>query len=145
MIRIPIRVYLAARYGRRVELAGYREALRAFGFEVTSRWLDGYDALDGSAQGREVDRQRFARQDLKDVMRADWVINFTELPRELSDGCGGRHVEFGVAIGCGKSCFVVGPAENIFHTLPGLHHFETWAECFEVMGKKVSAFDDYAP
>jgi hypothetical protein len=32
--------YLAARFGRRFELRGYRDDLRAIGHTVTSRWLD---------------------------------------------------------------------------------------------------------
>lgn len=36
-----MKIYLAARYGRREELAGYRKELEAEGHIVTSRWLRG--------------------------------------------------------------------------------------------------------
>ncbi len=38
---VAVRIYLAARYGRIEELRGYAEELRAMGYVVEARWLDG--------------------------------------------------------------------------------------------------------
>jgi len=45
------------------------------------------------------------------------VITFTETPRS-SNSRGGRHVEFGIALGMRKRAVVIGPRENVFHCLP---------------------------
>lgn len=45
-----MKVYLAARYSRRVELCEYREQIRAAGHEVTSRWLDGDHQIDDKGE-----------------------------------------------------------------------------------------------
>lgn len=127
-----MKVYLAARYSRRDELNGYRAELESRGFAVTSRWLDGTHQLGGdglSIQAADSERERFASEDLEDVLRADLVISFTEEPRK-TNGRGGRHVEFGAAYVAKKRCLVVGPRENVFHHLPKVRCFSTWGECW---------------
>lgn len=99
-----MKIYLAARYERRTELAGYADRLRKLGHVVTSRWLAGNAELPVAAQ---------AEMDLADIDEAEVVVSFTEPPGVYSRG--GRHVEFGYALARGKSLVIVGPAENIFH------------------------------
>jgi hypothetical protein len=41
-------------------------------------------------------------------------------------GKGGRHVEYGLALGLGKRLIICGPRENIFHTLPQVEHYPDW-------------------
>lgn len=89
-------IYLAARYSRRVELCAYREQLRALGYIVPARWLNGTHQLDNvgvpigdsgeqliESTDPRVDglRSRFAMDDWEDVHSADTVISFTEAPR----------------------------------------------------------------
>jgi hypothetical protein len=125
----PMRIYLAARYSRRRELCGYADQLRRLGHEVTSRWLDGHHELldrEGlSTEAEAADRARFAAEDWADVMRADWCISFTEVPRS-GNGRGGRHVEFGAALAAGKRAVIVGPRENVFHCLPAVRWYPDW-------------------
>lgn len=142
-------VYLAARYSRRTELLEVRADLEGMGFVVTSRWLDGdHQAEDltepafeegtspeemaayrlRSAQAAEGERVRFATEDLEDLLAARVCISFTETPR-MTKTRGGRHVEFGVALHAGHLMLVVGPRENVFHCLPPVRRFDTWAEC----------------
>lgn len=121
-----MRIYLAARYSRRLELCEYREQLRALGHEVTSRWLNGeHRAIDLTASPEE--RSGFAIEDLEDLYLADMVISFTE-PPDNPYSRGGRHVEFGFAIGCDKKLAVVGYQENVFHCLPEVRFCQTWEE-----------------
>lgn len=139
-----MKVYLAARYGRRLELCAYRNELEAQGIRVTSRWLNGSHQLDkdGSPIGEHGEhlvetgdgeeaarlRQRFVQEDVADVLASDCVVSFTEEPRTPTCNRGGRHVEFGVAVATGKRLMVVGYRENLFHWLPEVEFFEGWAD-----------------
>lgn len=107
-------IYLAGRFTRKDELATYANDLEALGYTVTSRWLTGtHDATTEHAL-TDADLARFAREDLEDIDAADWLIFFAETP-DAGYMSGGRHVEFGYALAKGKSVYVIGPAENVFH------------------------------
>lgn len=125
-----MRIYLAARYSRINELNGYADKLRELGHVITSRWLDGDHQIDDKGLSCEADRptrERFALEDIADLSDAELVITFTETPRS-SNSRGGRHVEFGYALGLGIVVAVVGPRENVFHCLPRCSVFETFDE-----------------
>ena len=131
-----MKIYLAARYSRHREMVGYREKLRAWGHEVTSRWIDGNHQVDDSGLSRlspPEQRIQFAQEDVEDLLAADCVISFTEEPRSTNSR-GGRHVEFGLGLGRGKLLIVVGPRENVFHCLPEVEVFETWPEVARLLG-----------
>lgn len=150
-----MRIYLAARYSRRLELCGYREQLQAAFFDVQSRWLDGNHQLsdkgipigndgealvEGDAAGIEHAqlRAKFARDDWEDVTAAQLVISFTEPPRSGASR-GGRHVEFGIAMGRAINNIIVGHRENIFHWLPGIVFFPTWEQALVYVIQTYSA------
>ena len=123
-----MKIYLCGRYGRRVELAGCAEELRADGHEVTSRWLDGSQELDRADAAGEVDVLSLTTSAMScwsDVRRAEVLVAFTE---ELAAGfCrGGRHVELGIAIERGLGIIVVGPRENCFCYHPRVEQFDAW-------------------
>ncbi len=138
-----MRVYLAARYSRRIELCDYRDDLLLLGHTVVCRWLDGHHELFGDATAHDLQEHRdnldnptranFAHEDLMDLLGAEAIIAFTEKPRETTTR-GGRHIEFGVALGTSKKLFVVGPKENIFYSLPEVNHFDTWFGCLNAFG-----------
>jgi len=121
-----VKVYLASRYSRRLELCRYRDRLDALGFPVTSRWLNGDHQVtdaqlddDGTEPLSTELRRRFALEDWEDLRESDVVMAFTEPPR-TSASRGGRHVELGAALAWGKRVYVVGPRENVFCCLPNL-------------------------
>lgn len=126
-----MRIYLAARYSRNAEMREFRGRLEIEGHEVTSRWIDqhGGDVLESFvAQKLNSDPEHcahYAKVDLDDLTAADWVVSFTS---SNGGGKGGRHIEFGVALALGKRLFLVGPRENVFHTLPQVEHFPGWPE-----------------
>lgn len=133
-----MKIYLAARYSRREELCGYRSTLESLGHEVTSRWLNGNHQIDDqglSVEAARSERERFASEDLADVLSAGVVISFTESPRSTNSR-GGRHVEHGVAIGAGLFVIVIGPRENVFHCLPGMLVYSSW-ETFSLVADLV--------
>lgn len=143
-----MRIYLAARYSRRLELVGCRDQLRAAGHTVQSTWLDGNHQIaddgtpigeagealvegdDGSTSQRAAAlRAKFAGEDFRDVIMCDLLIAFTEPPRS-GHSRGGRHVELGIALGRMKRVWVVGPRENLFCWMDDVRQFDTFDQCF---------------
>lgn len=138
--RIVYTMYLASRYGRRLELCEYRDQLVADGHSVTSRWLNGDHQIDdqgqpiGESGERIIEsdsedgaalRARFAQEDLDDVCSCVMFVAFTEPPRSGASR-GGRHVELGVAIALGLPIIIVGPRENLFCWHPNVRQFDTF-------------------
>lgn len=123
-------VYLAARYSRNPEMRGVRDVLTPLGYTVTSRWIDqhGGDQLESATLAQLNTNPAgcavYGVHDVEDVQAADLVISFTG----GEGGKGGRHVEFGLAVALGKDLVVVGPREHIFHTLPQVRQYDTWAD-----------------
>jgi len=118
-------IYLAARYSRFREMQAVRADLERLGHAVTCRWINGGHQIDDaglSLQAKETERVRFAVEDLRDLCAADTVVSFTEPPRSTNSR-GGRHVEFGFALGRGRRVIVVGPRENVFHCIPSVEWY----------------------
>ena len=123
-----MRIYIASRYGRRAEMVEAARQLEALGHEVTSRWIDGeHEAVDATASDEE--RRGWALEDVADIDRCQVLLAFTEEPGAAGGGRGGRHIETGYALGCGKLVYLVGPSENVFHCLPQVQRWKTWGEC----------------
>lgn len=126
----PRKIYLAARYSRNAEMRGVRDVLQALGYEVTSRWIDqhGGNLLESIVTTRlnaePAECYQYAATDVDDLTRADTVVSFTSAD---GGGKGGRHVEFGLALGLGKRLVIVGPRENVFHTLPQIEWYPDWS------------------
>ena len=115
-----MKVYLAAKYGQMMEMRDVRDRLVAAGHEVTSQWIDGKEESDAGAT--DATMEAAARMDIEDVLRADVLVAFSQERGTLHTG-GGRHVEFGVAVGEGIDVLVVGPkGEHVFHYLGGVEH-----------------------
>lgn len=97
------------------------------GHEVTSRWLDvspGFE-INATVMNEAPDRgRRYAERDMEDIQAADMVISFTD--GELARG--GRHAEFGMAVAWEKTLVLVGPREQLFHTLGEVRVFATWED-----------------
>lgn len=125
-----MKIYLASRYSRHDEMQGVRDVLEAMGHKVTSRWIDCHTDVVGDFTASFT--QEFlndqpdkcaplGQHDIDDLIESDCVISFTG-----SDGKGGRHVEFGYGLAMGKRMIVVGPRENVFHTLSQVEHHMSW-------------------
>lgn len=109
---VPECVYLAADFARREEIRQYAAALREQGYTITASWLS--KDTDSSKEGvTDSQRADWAAMESHDVESSDYLVLFTtgELAR------GGRHTEYGMALGFGVEVFIVGPAEHIFHHL----------------------------
>ncbi len=132
-------IYLASRYSRRQEMVGYADELRALGHIITSRWITGkHETLPGiDEDATEEEKCAWATEDVGDVFASTALISFTENGRNVRAGRGGRHVEFGIAIGFNEAThpsaqnirlIVVGPREHIFHCLEEVEQYTTWGE-----------------
>lgn len=113
----------------------YAKDLEALGYVITSRWLLGnHETASNRGLGPvdPHDSMPWALEDIEDVISADIVISFTE-PARVEAGRGGRHVEYGLALGLGKRCIVVGHRENVFHCLPQVEFYETWPAVYRVL------------
>jgi hypothetical protein len=126
-----MKIYLASRYSRHDEMQGVRDVLEAVGHQVTSRWIDCHTDVTGDYTAsftpeflaeHPADCAPLGQHDLDDLITADFVVSFTC----GTGGKGGRHVEFGYALALGKRMAIVGPRENVFHTLPQVEHYLTW-------------------
>jgi nucleoside 2-deoxyribosyltransferase len=121
------RIYIAARFSRRPEANALANELKALGYSITSRWVlpDCTHVLPTglSAQAADAERRRFADEDIQDVFAADWLVSLQEEPR--TNGRGGRHVEFGMALALGHRVSAIGPRETVFHHGADVEHFET--------------------
>ena len=122
-----MRIYLASRYSRRREMLERGAELEAAGHVVTSRWIAGDHQIadDLPDQERCAKQARNAQEDFDDLVESDVIISFTEAPGSPYSR-GGRHVELGIAIACGKRAVVVGHRENLFHYLPAVEFFPDW-------------------
>lgn len=115
-----MRFYLASRYSRRLELEAIAAALRAAGHIVTSTWHDGHLETGPTSANTPENETIWASEDMLDLLAAEAIIAFTERPDGDVPGRsrGGRHVEYGIALGLKKhTTIVVGPIENIFYHL----------------------------
>jgi len=109
-----MKVYIAGRYSKLAELKQESLQFEAAGIEITSSWLNNME--DG------LTFEDIAVLDLNDVDRADTLVLYTEPYGTLVPG-GGRHVEFGYALGRGKRVLIVGPLENVFSWHPSVITF----------------------
>lgn len=109
------KVYLAAKFSRREELEKLVPFFKECGYDCIARWVFGGE--DG------LSREDIALLDIEDVDAADAIILFTH-ERATPQPGGGRFVEFGYALGKGKECIVIGPAENVFMSHPAVRMYE---------------------
>lgn len=137
-----MRIYLAARYSRNDEMRGVRDVLQGMGHKVTSRWIDLHPDIVGDfSESFTVDTLNstpelcapLGQHDLDDIDLADCVISFAE---PNGGGKGGRHVEFGYALGRGKRMILVGPRENVFHTHYRVDWYPNWPMLVRALAKE---------
>lgn len=134
----PMKIYLASRYSRNLEMQLYRKDLEILGHSVTSRWINGNHQItheDLLAGNKSQKQMQFAQEDYEDLCMSDCVISFTETPREFSNSRGGRHVEYGIALALKKRIIIIGYRENIFHHLPETEFFISWGDAIKMFMK----------
>jgi nucleoside 2-deoxyribosyltransferase len=123
-----MRVYLAAGFSRKNEIAEKSNELKALGIHVTSQWPWEDAAPTSSLEDVEEHRLKAnALRDIQEIDEANTIVLFTQEPTKPFLR-GGRMHEFGYAQGKRKRLIVCGPRENIFHYLAEVQQFDTWRE-----------------
>lgn len=122
-----MKIYLAAAYSRHPEMQGYAKQLEDLGHTITARWIYGtHQAEDDEISGPSQEKiAEWAEDDMADVRAADLVVSFTDGPSKRARG--GRHAEFGMALAWHKGLILIGPREHVFHYLPQVEHYDTFA------------------
>jgi nucleoside 2-deoxyribosyltransferase len=105
------KIYLSARLARQPEVLQYAARLKSCGFQVVSSWHNS-PVTDDVPYER---RWSAARDEFRQIQECDIFIAFTDTA-DIGYSTGGRHVELGMAIACGKEVYRIGLDENIFHT-----------------------------
>ena len=77
------------------------------------------DELNADPEGLS----KYGLADIEDIEAAEAIISFTT----AGGGKGGRHIEFGYGLALLKRMILIGPRENIFHTLPCVQWHLNWA------------------
>jgi hypothetical protein len=122
-----MRIYIAAAFGQRVEVAEKARELEALGHEVTGRWFED-PPLEGNGICPET-RDECVRRAAIDLKAIDACDTFVLLPGLSATG--GKHVETGYALALARRKRVVRlePAENVFHWLmTSMNTFATWKD-----------------
>ena len=125
-----MKVYLAGPYQWKNIIETYAAELRKLGVKVTSRWLQEPHALNTQCGDLpDATFEKYAKQDLEDIDNAGIFVLIAVPATAVPIPRAGRHVEFGYALAFSKKMIVVGDVkENIFHYLPTVTHFATWAD-----------------
>lgn len=114
-----MKFYFAGSFKRRSELIRYMNELETAGHIVTSRWLKTEHEIDVTTEEElspSGPAYRFAMEDIQDIQNADALVFFSSAGFEYK-GRGGRHTEFGLAIGINRPIFFIGKRECAFHAL----------------------------
>jgi len=137
-----MKIYIAARFSKRHICNELAQFLKQQGHEITSRWVlpdsDHVVPVGMSKQAADSERRRFAMEDVEDVLACDWMISLMEEPR--SNTRGGRHIEFGIALGLGKILTIIGPRETVFHHLDEVQHYDSVEEFHD--GYHIQRYDE---
>lgn len=109
-----MKLYIAARFAKRIELRPLVENLRAINIHSTSRWIvDDFHVSGTQEHGAQVD--------VEDVMASDAVLFFAEPNGSLNRG-GGRYFELGMAWHAKKRIVAIQPPPMPEgHGVPGKH------------------------
>lgn len=123
-----MRVYLAAMFALKHEIAARATELRTDGLHVTSRWLD-EQVAPSTTMDQVTDKYLIdtANIDIDDILDSDILAIFTQDPKTPFVR-GGRMFEAGFAFGRGIRVITIGPKENIFFHLAEISNFPTWEE-----------------
>lgn len=121
---------MASKFSRREELRQVADQIERAGAVITSRWLRNEQPLANDELRGDGPAAAYAAMDLEDLRGSDMCIAFTEPGDSSASGRGGRHAELGIAIGLELDVVVIGPREHVFHCLPEISQYASWAEAW---------------
>lgn len=123
-------VYLAAPFGRKLEMREKRDELWKLKQEVRARWID-----------EDIFTSDTTPSSVGEAPSSEYLGTYAEIDFEDAKGCNtfivfpgvgaGHHTEMGVALRQGSQVIVIGQKNNIFHYLPWVEHYATWENFLE--------------
>lgn len=115
------RLYLAAKFERRLIIRDKADELWKAGYEILSTWI--YESAKPPWMSHQEFFRKLAMKDLTEVSAADCIILDTAEDSER----GGKEAEWGYGVGQWhkKLLIVVGPKRSVFHELCD-YHFPDW-------------------
>lgn len=126
-----MKLYLAAGFSKKNDIAEKTELLKSYGVDVVSSWhLETVGPQTTLADCSDDYHRENAARDLAEIESADTLVLFTQDPT-IPFCRGGRMHEAGYAQGKGKRVVVVGPKENIFHWLSDVTVYASFSEFFD--------------
>jgi nucleoside 2-deoxyribosyltransferase len=125
------KIYLAAMFSLKDEIAKRKAELQLLGYTITSTWTEEKASPTCSLKDYGEDYHTlYAGRDIEEINSCDVLVLFTVDPDKATLR-GGRHFESGYATGKQKQVVVVGPRENIFHYLPEVVVLNSWNQFVE--------------
>lgn len=117
-----------------IEAKKLRNILIESGHVVTSRWITEDTKFHESINAyTDEERTHISQLDEEDVRKAeDGLVLIAE--KEGRCVPGGKHVETGIALCLGRSIYVIGHKENIFHWHPKVKTFKNVNEFLDYIG-----------
>lgn len=121
-----MKVYISSSYQMKEQAVICRDVLTTHDIEVVSTWHDGIEADDpsGWASGADID--------LKELKTAHILLALNPITW-ANKGTGGRHVEFGYALGKAIPILIVGERTNAFHHFPGVTCIRVTENCIAAL------------
>lgn len=108
-----MKIYFAGRYRDAAVFRHMGDGLREMGHQIVSSWI--YTNRRAGRNFEDIsdeEKATIAQEDVDDVLSCDVLVLLSS-----DGGRGGKHVEFGIAIGAGKRICVLGQKQNVFHWL----------------------------
>jgi hypothetical protein len=113
--------YVAARWDDRKLAMEAAAQLRDAGIVIHSTWLSPRDdqSMDTlKAEGNIVIEARArALMDVHEIAKSNLFVQLSP-EAGFRNSTGGKHVELGIAIALGKTIYIIGQRENVFHYHP---------------------------
>jgi len=110
------------------------------GYEVVARWIDQEDQDEGLGADVLTENPHlgtpYAQKDMEDIDKAGIVVLFTS---GNGGGRGGYHTELGLALARDIPIMIVGPRENVFHTLSQITRVSTIDELMTVLSSRLGS------
>lgn len=138
--------YLAARYDLKEDMRAVERVLEEHGIMPGTPWL--HQDTDIRNTNSDEEREHIALVDVQGVLNADFLILFTEDLTEdnlvpASWARGGRHTEFGIAIGASMDTVIIGPRQNLlhFHEMSNTDIKKLWRLQFDTLDEFLSWYD----
>jgi len=126
-----VKIYLAASYGRKKQVARLAKELKIRGFTLVSTWYtEGYPPTVQLQDVSHEELRQIALRDVQELEQAEVLVVISDAPAYVR---GGKHFETGFAYRKGIPVVVLGEREHSFHYLPDVRVVSNMRELFRIL------------